>query len=195
MSADLDASFLGPSPCSSPTGAATGASAVPQENIKACVRMRPFDKRELAAGEECAWIIDNEAHTLTRRVVPRATKALTGIGAHRDRDPGQNCFPCSTLFDERASTAQLYDGQVRDIVESAMRGVNGSVLVYGQTSSGKTHSMKGNRECLGLIPLAMRHVFAHIRSCRDHEFLLRMSYIEVGDTASSSAGALRGERF
>lgn len=177
MSSDLDASFLGPSPCSSPTAAA--ATSVPQENIKACVRVRPFDKREKAAGEECAWIVDTTAHTLTRRVVPSATKSVTGIGAHRDRDPGQNCFPCSTLFDESASTAQLYDGQVRDIVESAMRGVNGSVLVYGQTSSGKTHSMKGNRECLGLIPLAMRHVFAHIRACRDHEFLLRMSYIEI----------------
>ena len=39
--------------------------------------------------------------------------------------------------------------------------------------------MKGDSSALGVIPLAMRHVFEHIRSCVDHEFLLRMSYIEI----------------
>jgi len=39
--------------------------------------------------------------------------------------------------------------------------------------------MKGSRGSLGIIPLAMQHVFAHVRSSRDHEFLLRMSYIEI----------------
>jgi len=39
--------------------------------------------------------------------------------------------------------------------------------------------MKGSPSALGVIPLAMRHVFQHIRACRDHEFLLRMSYIEI----------------
>jgi hypothetical protein len=37
--------------------------------------------------------------------------------------------------------------------------------------------MKGNNATPGIIPLAMQHVFQHVRQSRDHEFLLRMSYI------------------
>ena len=40
--------------------------------------------------------------------------------------------------------------------------------------------MKGNNATPGIIPLAMQHVFQHVRQSRDHEFLLRMSYIGQG---------------
>ena len=103
-----------------------------------CFRVRPLDKRERAAGEPCAWEIDTRTHTLVRRSDSvRASGVVGNNGAASVRDSQQLSFPCSTLFDQEASTEQLYDVRCRDIVESAMRGVNGSVLVYGQTSSGK----------------------------------------------------------
>jgi hypothetical protein len=102
-----------------------------QENIKACVRVRPLNKRERQANDVTAWDINSVTHTLIRKQPPSKSQ----VGA--SREAAQLNFPCSTLFDHHSTTAELYDGQVRDIVESAMRGVNGSVLVYGQTSSGK----------------------------------------------------------
>ena len=39
--------------------------------------------------------------------------------------------------------------------------------------------MKGNASQAGIIPLAMRQVFEHVKESQDHEFLLRVSYIEI----------------
>ena len=58
-------------------------------------------------------------------------------------------------------------------------GFNGTVFAYGQTSSGKTHTMRGTSSEQGIIPLAVADIFRHINSMQDREFLLRVSYMEV----------------
>jgi len=40
--------------------------------------------------------------------------------------------------------------------------------------------MRGTPEDVGLIPLAVNEIFALIEACQDREFLLRVSYMEVG---------------
>ena len=58
-------------------------------------------------------------------------------------------------------------------------GFNGTVFAYGQTSSGKTHTMRGSADEPGIIPLAVAEIFDKIHSMQDREFLLRVSYMEV----------------
>lgn len=41
-----------------------------------------------------------------------------------------------------ATQAEIFD-EVKTIVDSVMEGFNGTILAYGQTSSGKTHTMEG----------------------------------------------------
>jgi centromeric protein E len=41
------------------------------------------------------------------------------------------------------------------------------VFAYGQTSSGKTHTMRGHAEEAGIIPLAVTDLFEEIASVRD----------------------------
>ena len=53
------------------------------------------------------------------------------------------------------------------------------MFAYGQTSSGKTHTMRGTPEEPGITLLAVRDVFGRISSTQDREFLLRVSYMEV----------------
>jgi centromeric protein E len=53
------------------------------------------------------------------------------------------------------------------------------VFAYGQTSSGKTHTMRGTPEEPGITLLAVRDVFGHIASTQEREFLLRVSYMEA----------------
>lgn len=40
-----------------------------------------------------------------------------------------------------------------------LEGFNGTVFAYGQTSSGKTHTMKGCESEPGIIPLAVHDIF------------------------------------
>ena len=65
-----------------------------------------------------------------------------------------------------------------------MEGFNGTVFAYGQTSSGKTHTMTGpdmmNKETRGVIPRMVSHVFEQIAMANsDMEFTVKVSMIEI----------------
>jgi centromeric protein E len=62
---------------------------------------------------------------------------------------------------------------------SALDGINGTIFAYGQTSSGKTFTMKGSSTNPGIIPRALEDVFSIIANTPDREFLLRLSYLEI----------------
>jgi centromeric protein E len=53
---------------------------------------------------------------------------------------------------------------VKKIVKKAVDGYNGTVFAYGQTSSGKTHTMRGHTDEAGIIPLAVADLFEEISS-------------------------------
>ncbi|XP_047307060.1 kinesin-like protein KIN-7O [Impatiens glandulifera] len=88
-------------------------------------------------------------------------------------------FEFDSIFGEDCKTKDIYETRINDIVGAAVRGFNGTVFAYGQTSSGKTYTMQGTDSEPGVIPLAIRNVFDIIQEDMDREFLLRMSYMEI----------------
>ncbi|KAK8770437.1 hypothetical protein V5799_013098, partial [Amblyomma americanum] len=60
-----------------------------------------------------------------------------------------------------------------------MQGFNGTIFAFGQTSSGKTHTMMGTTSQPGLIPLAINAIFNIIENVPEREYLIRISYIEI----------------
>ena len=66
-----------------------------------------------------------------------------------------------------------------------MEGYHGAVCAYGQTSTGKTHTMMGaGASAPGVVPLAIDECFAHIsRADADREYVLRVSYLEIYNEA------------
>ncbi|KAG2390285.1 Kinesin-like protein [Vigna angularis] len=83
------------------------------------------------------------------------------------------------IFDERSSNASVYELLAKDIIHSALDGFNGTAFAYGQTSSGKTFTMNGSETDAGVIPRAVRDIFATIETVSDREFLIRVSYMEI----------------
>ncbi|XP_027069713.2 kinesin-like protein KIN-7O isoform X2 [Coffea arabica] len=88
-------------------------------------------------------------------------------------------FEFDRVFEEKCKTAEVYLARTKDLVAAAVRGFNGTVFAYGQTSSGKTHTMRGSASEPGVIPLAVYDLFKTIHEEVDREFLLRMSYMEI----------------
>eukprot|EP00891_Asterochloris_glomerata_P009575 jgi/Astpho2/9575/e_gw1.00146.42.1_t len=74
---------------------------------------------------------------------------------------------------------QVYSATTQPLIQKVVGGFNSTVFAYGQTSSGKTHTMRGTEQEPGIIPLAVREIFDHIGSMQDREFLLRVSYMEI----------------
>ena len=62
-------------------------------------------------------------------------------------------------------------------------GYNGTIFAYGQTSSGKTHTMEGvigDPALQGVIPRIVNDVFNHIYSMEENlEFHIKCSYFEI----------------
>jgi hypothetical protein len=56
----------------------------------------------------------------------------------------------------------VYDASVKKLVRKAAEGYNATVFAYGQTSSGKTHTMRGHADEAGIIPLAVTDLFEEI---------------------------------
>ena len=46
-------------------------------------------------------------------------------------------FETDKVFDESRSTSELFEEVANPIVENALKGYNGTIFAYGQTSSGK----------------------------------------------------------
>nr|KYP46210.1 Centromere-associated protein E [Cajanus cajan] len=83
------------------------------------------------------------------------------------------------IFDEGSTNASVYELLAKDIIHAALDGFNGTAFAYGQTSSGKTFTMNGSETDLGVIPRAVRDIFATIETMSDREFLIRVSYMEI----------------
>ncbi|KAH9991250.1 P-loop containing nucleoside triphosphate hydrolase protein [Russula vinacea] len=85
-------------------------------------------------------------------------------------------------FDEiltGSDNKSVYNAVARNHVCAAMDGYNSVIFAYGQTASGKTFTLSGDDDHPGIIPRAMKDVFAFIRRTPEREYLLRCSYLEI----------------
>uniref|UniRef100_UPI00398F1D75 kinesin heavy chain-like n=1 Tax=Pristiophorus japonicus TaxID=55135 RepID=UPI00398F1D75 len=86
-------------------------------------------------------------------------------------------FPTNTTQD------QVYNACAKQIVRDVLGGYNGTIFAYGQTSSGKTHTMEGtlhDSHLMGIIPRITHDIFDHIYSMDENlEFHIKVSYFEI----------------
>ncbi|KAF9941595.1 hypothetical protein BGZ65_002574 [Modicella reniformis] len=150
------------------TSSSTAASGSKTENVTVTVRIRPFSNSELkvAGGLADVWDVLDDEHSK--------------IGYADDYAVSARRAPVEYIYDHAltgSNNEEIYNSSVRDLVQSAMEGYNGTVFAYGQTSSGKTYS--GNETQPGITPRAVEDIFKYIRENPDREFLLRVSYLEI----------------
>jgi len=126
--------------------------------------VRPLNDAEKGKGK--AWKVDSNKIAQADPV----TAALLSDAAP---------YTLDNIFDGPCCTAQVYLRTTRDLIHQVVEGFNSTVFAYGQTSSGKTHTMRGTDTEPGIIPLAVREIFDLISATKDREFLLRVSYMEV----------------
>ncbi|XP_063520014.1 centromere-associated protein E isoform X5 [Pongo pygmaeus] len=124
------------------------------------VRVRPLNSREESLGEtaQVYWKTDNN-------VIYQVD--------------GSKSFNFDRVFHGNETTKNVYEEIAAPIIDSAIQGYNGTIFAYGQTASGKTYTMMGSEDHLGVIPRAIHDIFQKIKKFPDREFLLRVSYMEI----------------
>ena len=71
------------------------------------------------------------------------------------------------MFAPEDGNAAVYARAARPVVRAVLRGVNGTVMAYGQTSSGKTHTMSGVPSDPGVMQRAVEDIFERVERDRD----------------------------
>ena len=105
----------------------------------------------------------------------------------RERIQGRNYFTFDKTYGEETTTREVYDSIAKNIVSSAVTGLNGTIFAYGQTSSGKTFTMQGSGTIAegsagsggGIVHMAASDIFRHIKETEDRVFLVRVSFLEI----------------
>lgn len=142
-------------------------------NVRVFCRFRPLNQRELnTTDSEMCVTFKNET---TCAVM--GTNQKTGVV-----EPINYTF--DQTFDTNCRQVDVYNSAVMPIIDSVLEGFNGTILAYGQTSSGKTHTMLGpdidNQEDRGIIPRMVGGIFEKIETAPEEvEFTVKVSFIEI----------------
>lgn len=84
------------------------------------------------------------------------------------------------IFDNTSNTQTIFKTCCRDIIKSVVSGFNGSIFMYGQTTSGKTFTMLGSHDNPGILPCTLRDIFNIIEKDESiTDYKIYGSYIEI----------------
>eukprot|EP00397_Hematodinium_sp_SG-2012_P013103 GEMP01013296.1.p1 GENE.GEMP01013296.1~~GEMP01013296.1.p1 ORF type:complete len:730 (+),score=153.45 GEMP01013296.1:191-2380(+) len=139
------------------------------ECVKVCLRCRPLSEGEVADGRKRVVIMDKKNGTV---FVKRPSA---------DGVEGKD-FTFDAVYDQDTTNSELYETSGYIIVESVVDGYNGTVFAYGQTGTGKTHTMSGTQDDPGVTPRSFEHIFKHISASSTNnqkQFLVRVSFLEI----------------
>lgn len=134
-----------------------------EDSIKVVCRFRPLNDAEEKAGSK-----------FIAKFPPGTEECLSLTG---------KLYVFDKIFKPNASQDKVYNEAAKAIVKDVLMGYNGTIFAYGQTSSGKTHTMEGvlgDPTHQGIIPRIVNDIFNHIYSMDENiEFHIKVSYFEI----------------
>ncbi|PKC06950.1 kinesin-domain-containing protein, partial [Rhizophagus irregularis] len=125
---------------------------------------------------------DNLPTRFQRQVL--TTSAPNQVVVQADK---KQVFSYDYVFGPESTQQDVYDKAIVKLVDNFLEGYNVTILAYGQTSSGKTHTMGTADshsippESKGIIPRAMQTLFSSMNSAhyKSRKFSLKVSFIEI----------------
>jgi hypothetical protein len=95
----------------------------------------------------------------------------------RSDDLSTKDFEFDKVFDEDASQQDIMEHVGTPLIENIYAGYNCCILAYGQSGSGKTHTMLGSNDQRGLIPNICNTIFDKKRP--DVQYQCSISFVEI----------------
>ena len=168
--------------------------------IRVCIRVRPLLSHE----DVEFWQVDKEKNIIytdnyysDQNEIINESYALTNNLSNKsisytkkdvkklliDSIYAPQKFNFDKVYSINCDSQLIYKEMCKDVVSSALEGYNGSIFMYGQTTSGKTFTMLGSPNSPGILPCALRDIFLKIKKIKKEneniEFKVYCSYIEI----------------
>lgn len=144
-------------------------------NMLVAIRVRPLHAKEYACGD--------------RDVIRAEDKLLVVLDLndfeerkqvlHRSREQR---FVFDRIFKDMPND-YVYQQTAAELIQPVLSGINACVFAYGPTGSGKTYTMLGNQEDLGICVLTIRDLFTKIHEDQERVYVLKISYVEIYNEA------------
>ena len=91
-------------------------------------------------------------------------------------------FKFDKIFTKEVTSEKIYLDICQDIIKGFLKGINGTIFTYGQTTSGKTYTMLGNINYPGILPCSLKNLFDLLefqKKEQNSNYNLYCSYIEI----------------
>ncbi|GFO42049.1 kinesin-like protein, partial [Plakobranchus ocellatus] len=147
------------------------------QNIQVAVRCRPVNSIEKKQGS-CSIL---QCDRVKKEV---CVKERHGV------NPYTKTYSFDHVFPPDSEQIDVYKAVVKPVVEEVLTGYNCTIFAYGQTGTGKTFTMEGERcsdstatwendPLSGIIPRALHQIFEDLQKQPDIEFSVRVSFLEL----------------
>lgn len=131
-------------------------------HVQVICRLRPLSEYEVSKGFDVAT-----------EVLDKNTVSIHGRDTHQ-------VFSFDSVCGSDTSQESMYDLVARSTLHDLFRGFNGTILAYGQTGAGKSHTMFGTLNDEGIIPRVCSSLFTHIlKSSPNVEYTVSVSLMEI----------------
>ncbi|KAJ3695687.1 hypothetical protein LUZ60_001064 [Juncus effusus] len=139
-------------------GGTPGGTRMREEKIFVTVRVRPLNRKEQLAKDQSVWDCVDEQ---------------TVVYKGQDKSSAPSSYKFDKVFGPSSLTETVYEEGAKDVALSALTGINATIFAYGQTSSGKTYTMRGVTDC------AVSDIYRRITNMPEREFTIKISAIEI----------------
>jgi chromosomal replication initiation ATPase DnaA len=142
-------------------------------NIVVCIRKRPFRKTDTKEPDVISVPSDEEVVVHAERTKMDRTKYIL-----------DHCFKFDFAFDESCNTTFVYEHVARPLVKNMFEGGMSACFTFGQSGSGKTHTMFGRKSPVsekGIYAMAAEDVFKfrNLRKYKGLDLTVSASFYEI----------------
>ncbi|NXQ22218.1 KI18A protein, partial [Peucedramus taeniatus] len=152
-------------------------------HVKVVVRVRPESQKEKQGSfSRVVRVIDQHVLVFDPKEEEVSFFNRKRV-AHRDINKRQRKdlkFMFDTVFDDSSSQLDVFEHTTKNLIDGFLNGYNCTVLAYGATGAGKTHTMLGSPEDPGVMYLTMVTLYKRMDQIKDDKTCdVAVSYLEV----------------
>ncbi|KAM3670163.1 kinesin-like protein KIF18A [Ammospiza maritima maritima] len=152
-------------------------------HVKVVVRVRPESQKEKQGSfSRVVRVIDQHVLVFDPKEEEVSFFNRRRV-THRDINKRQRKdlkFMFDAVFDDNSSQLEVFEHTTKNLIDGFLNGYNCTVLAYGATGAGKTHTMLGSPEDPGVMYLTMMTLYKRMDQIKDDKTCdVAVSYLEV----------------
>lgn len=148
-----------------------------KQRVKVFVRLKPDLETDCSLLPPCVAVGDGVGDGVGD-IAP--TRLFLDKPSRQGGPATTRSFTFDGVLDQSATQADVYREVAQPIVDGVLEGYNGTILAYGQTGAGKTHTLSSIRPgSIGIVPRAAQDLFDRAGAGGNRAVEVKLSYLQI----------------